>query len=284
MSTPKKPTATKKTSKKTAVKPHVSIDVLFDNTFPKVEFDDNVSADLRKKIETILLAPSVRKMIKNGEYAEASEAITDSIKQPNVDIIVEKMEGEDNKIWIIRIFVAATVIATRWEYELGHLVRKVRTFTAYSSDDLANEPEKSKQVEENLKKDISKKGWFLSDTEASLKADQAIECDLDQLSHDLMYNKACKHCIAKKVREAAENLGILRDWCIDHMQMSTEIEKAGNKVPAIIPDLEKFHLEDGKFVRNEPEIEFEKLNASPEKKKALTDLLTSIIEDNKEKK
>ena len=98
MSTPKKPTATKKTSKKTVVKPQVSVDVRFDNTFPKVEFDDNVSADLRKKIETILLAPSIRKMIKNGDYAEASEVITDSIKQPNVDIIVEKMEDEDKDL------------------------------------------------------------------------------------------------------------------------------------------------------------------------------------------
>ena len=278
MSTPKKPTTTKKTSKKVVVKPQV-----VDDKFPTVEFDDNVDAELRKKINAILRTPDVRKAIKEGCLDDASKIITKTLDTINVNITVEEAEDKEDAIYIMRTYLAATILATRWEYELGQLVRKVRKYDAWSSDDFANEPEKSKKVEENLKKRIIKNGWFLSDEDASVAADQRIECDLDQYAHDLMYRKACSECIARKVREAAENLRILRNWCMMCDDMSAEIKDAGGKIPKVFPDLEKYHLEDGKFVRNEPEIEFEKLNVSPEKKKALTDLLTSITEDNKKK-
>lgn len=281
MSTPKKPAATKKTSKKTVVEPQVSIDVRFDNTFPKVEFDDNVKADLRKKIETILLAPSIREMIKAGQLKEAADVISEKVEK---NIIVEEFEGRENTIYIEQTFIAATVKAVRWEYELGHLVRKVRQFNAYSSEDLANEPAKSQEIEVNLKERLRSDGWFFSDRDACLKADQNIECDLDQYAHDLLYRKACRVCIAKKIRQEVENLRILRDWVLETEDIYHEIQAAKKKAPRIIPDLEKYHLENGEFVRNEPEIEFERLNVSPEKKKALVSILKSITEDNKEKK
>ena len=282
MSTPKKkPAATKKSVKKTEVKPSVSIDVHFDDTFPKVEFDDNVNAELKKKIETILLAPSVREMIKAGKLNEAADVISE---QTEKNIIVEEFEGRENTIYIEQAFVAATVKAVRWEYELGHLVRRVRQFNAYSSEDLANEPAKSQEIEDSLRKRLRSDGWFFSDHDACLKADQRIECDLDQYAHDLLYRKACPTCIAKKIRQEAENLRILRDWVLETEDIYHEIQAVKKKVPQIIPDLEKYHLENGEFVKNEPEIEFEKLEITPEKKQALVSLLKSITDDNKEKK
>ena len=276
MSTTKK--STKKTVKTEVVKTEL----------PKVNYNENVDKKIQDKINSMLLAPSALKMIKDGAIEPLNKVFNEFLEEDNVIINIEM--NDNGELNIMRLFIAAKVKATRWTYnDDGRIVREVKDFTAYSDEDLANKPEEAKKAREALLQSIMSSGrknkltrWCRSDLDAVNNAYKHVLAHLDQCAHELKYNTGCRNCAADSIRKEIENIATIRGFEIETRGYSETLRELNKSVPKIFPDLSKYHFEDGKFVKNEDEdsIQIKPLKISNEQKEKLDALLDTISKEN----
>lgn len=271
---------TKKTTKKTA-----KIEIV-KTELPKVNYNENIDKNIQDKINSMLLAPSALKMIKDGAIEPLTNVFNEFLEKDNVIINIEM--NDNGELDIMRLFVAAKVKVTRWTYnDDGQIVREVKDFTAYSDEDLANKPEEAEEAREALLKDIMLSGrkhkltrWCMSDRGAVDKAYKHVLAHLDQCAHELKYNTGCRNCAADCIRKEIENIATIRDFELETRDYSETLRELNKSVPKIFPDLTKYHFEDGKFVKNEDPVQIKSLKISNEQKEKLDALLDTISKEN----